>query len=63
MEQELSCDETGQRLQAISGVVPVTASVLPSQPGDGKQHACSRDFAASAGLVPRQYSTAEKIRF
>lgn len=25
--------------------------------GDGKQYGCSRDFAASIGLVPRQYST------
>ncbi len=25
--------------------------------GDGKQFGCSRDFAASLGLVPRQYST------
>jgi hypothetical protein len=25
--------------------------------GDGRQYNCSRDFAASVGLVPRQYST------
>lgn len=30
---------------------------LSSQLGDGKQYVCSRDFAASTGLVPRQYST------
>jgi Transposase IS116/IS110/IS902 family len=28
--------------------------------GDGKQYGCSRDFAASVGLVPRQYSTGGK---
>ncbi|MGX4132959.1 transposase, partial [Escherichia coli] len=28
--------------------------------GDGKQFSCSRDFAASTGLVPRQYSTGGK---
>jgi transposase len=28
--------------------------------GDGKQYGCSRDFAASIGLVPRQYSTGGK---
>jgi transposase len=28
--------------------------------GDGKQYGCSRDFAASLGLVPRQYSTGGK---
>lgn len=62
-EQELSRDETGQRLQTIPDVGPITASVLSSQPGDGKQYGCNRDFAASTGLVPRQYSTGEKIRF
>lgn len=57
LEQELGRDETGQRLQTIPGVGPITASVLSSQLGDGKQYGCSRDFAASTGLVPRQYST------
>ena len=33
------------------------ASVLTAEMGDGKQYGCSRDFAASLGLVPRQYST------
>jgi len=28
--------------------------------GDGQQYRCSRDFAASVGLVPRQYSTGGK---
>jgi len=60
LEQELSRDETGQRLQTIPGVGPITASVLSSQLGDGKQYGCSRDFAASTGLVPRQYSTGGK---
>jgi len=31
---------------------------LSAEMGDGKQYGCSRDFAASIGLVPRQYSTA-----
>lgn len=31
--------------------------MLASDIGDGKQFRCSRDFAASLGLVPRQYST------
>lgn len=53
LEQELSHDEAGQRLQTIPGIGPITASVLSSQLGDGKQYSCSRDFAASTGLVPR----------
>lgn len=36
---------------------PITASLLACEMGDGKQFGCSRDFAASVGLVPRQYST------
>ncbi|CDL84576.1 transposase (fragment) [Xenorhabdus cabanillasii JM26] len=44
----------------IPGIGPITASVLSSQLGDGKQYTRSRDFAASTGLVPRQYSTGGK---
>uniref|UniRef100_UPI00037E2A66 IS110 family transposase n=1 Tax=Cupriavidus sp. UYPR2.512 TaxID=1080187 RepID=UPI00037E2A66 len=47
----------GQRLLTIPGVGPITASVLATEMGDGKQYGSSRDFAASIGLVPRQYST------
>jgi transposase len=57
MGRQLAEDDLGQRLLAIPGVGPVTASVLASEMGDGKQYGCSRDFAASIGLVPRQYST------
>ncbi|MNN78935.1 Transposase IS116/IS110/IS902 family protein [compost metagenome] len=38
-------------------VGPITASLLAVEMGDGQQYGCSRDFAASVGLVPRQYST------
>lgn len=41
----------------ITGCLPITASILSAEMGDGKQYSCSRDFAASLGLVPRQYST------
>lgn len=57
MARQLADDELGQRLLSIPGVGPVTASVLAAEMGDGKQYGCSRDFAASIGLVPRQYST------
>ncbi|CCW30850.1 transposase (fragment) [Xenorhabdus nematophila F1] len=39
-------------MMTIPGVGPITASLLSSQLGDGKQFSCSRDFAASMGLVP-----------
>ncbi|WP_175898519.1 IS110 family transposase [Burkholderia vietnamiensis] len=60
LARQLADNEFGQRLLTIPGVGPITASVLAAEMGDGKQFGCSRDFAASIGLVPRQYSTGGK---
>jgi len=60
LARQLADDDVGQRLLSIPGVGPITASVLAAEMGDGKQYECSRDFAASVGLVPRQYSTGGK---
>ncbi|CAG9185961.1 IS110 family RNA-guided transposase [Cupriavidus pampae] len=60
IDQQLADDDLGQRLLSIPGVGPITASVLTSEMGDGKQYGCSRDFSASIGLVPSQYSTGGK---
>ncbi|EOM5617631.1 IS110 family transposase, partial [Shigella flexneri] len=60
LSQSINADDTAQRIMTIPGVGPITASLLSSQLGDGKQFSCSRDFAASTGLVPRQYSTGGK---
>lgn len=60
LNQSIKADATVQRIMTIPGVGPMTASLLSSQLGDGKQFSCSRDFAASTGLVPRQYSTGGK---
>ena len=57
LDRQLQDDDLGQRLMSIPGVGPITASVLAAEVGDGKQYRCGRDFAASIGLVPRQYST------
>ncbi|PXW29584.1 Transposase [Paraburkholderia caballeronis] len=57
MARQLADDDLGQCLLSIPGVGPVTASVLAAEMGDAAQYGCSRDFAASLGLVPRQYST------
>lgn len=54
---QLADDDLGQRLMAVPGIGPITASVLASEVDDGKQYRSGRDFAASLGLVPRQYST------
>lgn len=64
LDKELACqlanDDLGSRLLGIPCVGPITASLLAVEIGDGKQYGCSRDFAASVGLVPRQYSTGGK---
>jgi transposase len=54
---QLKDDDLGTRLMTVPGIGPITASLLSAELGDGKQYACGRDFAASVGLVPRQYST------
>lgn len=53
-------DDVAQRLLTVPGIGPITASVLASQAGHARQYRTSRDFAASLGLVPRQYSTGGK---
>ncbi|RKE39100.1 transposase [Paraburkholderia sp. BL23I1N1] len=64
IEGDLICqlkeDERSQRLLEIPGIGPITASVLATELGDARQFACARQFAASIGLVPRQYSTGGK---
>jgi len=57
---QLADDDLGSRLLSMPCVGPITASLLAVEIGDGQQFACSRDFAASVGLVPRQYSTGGK---
>ncbi|MGU7813023.1 IS110 family transposase [Burkholderia sp. AW49-1] len=60
LERQLADDSLGGRLMTIPGIGTITASLLASELGDGKQYRCSRDFAAAVGLVPRQYSTGGK---
>ncbi|CAB3810933.1 IS110 family transposase ISAeca3 [Paraburkholderia fynbosensis] len=60
LARQLADDDLGQRLMTIPGVGPVTASVLSTEVGDGKLYRSSREYAASIGLVPRQYSTGGK---
>lgn len=60
LAQQLSEDDMSSRLLEIPGVGPITASVLATELGDAKQFGSARQFAASVGLVPRQYSTGGK---
>ncbi|MBV6307402.1 IS110 family transposase [Candidimonas humi] len=64
IEHELTAqlreDERSQRLLDIPGIGPITASALMTALGDARQFGSARQFAASVGLAPRQYSTGGK---
>jgi len=49
--------EACQRLMAIPGIGPVTATAIVSAIGNGSEFKRGRGFAAWLGLVPGQYST------
>lgn len=55
-------DPVAQRLLALRGVGPLSASALAGTLGDGRTFDNGRDFAASLGLTPRQHSTGGKER-
>ncbi|AOY01367.1 IS110 family transposase [Jeongeupia sp. USM3] len=60
LARQLQDDDAGRRLLSIPGIGPISASALAAEAGDASQFKCGRDFAASLGLVPRQYSTGGK---
>jgi transposase len=53
-------DTASQRLQAIPGIGPLTASALVASVGDATVFRNGRQFAAWLGLVPRQNSSGGK---
>jgi transposase len=55
-------DPLAQRLLAIRGVGPLTASALAGTLGNGASFRRGRDFAASVGLTPHQHSTGGRER-
>lgn len=52
--------EACQRLMAIPGIGPVTATAIVSAIGNGAEFRKARSFSAWLGLVPREYSTGGK---
>jgi transposase len=52
--------ELSQKLAAIPGIGPITASALVATIGDAKTFANGRQLAAWMGLVPRQHSSGGK---
>lgn len=57
IKQQVNGSDAGKRLQSIPGIGPLIASALVADVGDASIYKSSRDFSASLGLVPRQYST------
>ena len=55
-------DPVAARLATLRGVGPLSASALSIALGDGSAFGKGRDFAASLGLTPRQYSTGGRER-
>jgi len=54
--------EAAQRLMAIPGIGPVTATAIVATVGHATEFKNGRQFAAWLGLVPRQYTTGGKTR-
>ena len=54
--------EPARRIQAVTGVGPLTASAITASIASGHEFANGRQFAAWLGLVPRQYSTGGRMR-
>jgi transposase len=57
LERQVAGDDLATRLMTIPCIGPITSSALAAELGDGKQFKCGRDYSASIGLVPRQFST------
>ncbi|MCO3951283.1 IS110 family transposase, partial [Pseudomonas aeruginosa] len=51
-----------QRLLAVEGIGPISASAVAASAGDARQFRTGRQFAAWLGLVPRQHSTGGQPR-
>lgn len=62
MESTCRDSDTCQRLVAIPGIGPVTATALIAAVGNGAAFRKGREFAAWVGMVPREDSTGGKQR-
>jgi transposase len=62
IRQVAKADADMRRLSTIPGVGFLTAHAIVTAIGDGRQYACGRDFAAWAGMTPRERSSAGKRR-
>ena len=57
IEPLYASNEVCQRIKAVPGIGPLSATALVAAIGDAKEFKNGRQMAAWLGLVPRQYST------
>jgi transposase len=62
LEQHARHDERAKRIQALSGIGPISASAIVASVADAREFCSGRQFAAWLGLTPKQYSTGGKTR-
>jgi transposase len=62
IESVFQASEPCQRVGAVEGIGPLTATALVAAISDGKAFKNGRQFAAWLGLVPRQHSSGGKPR-
>lgn len=55
-------DETSQRLAAIPGIGPITATALVASVGDARNFKTGRHLAGWLGLTPKEYASGLKHR-
>jgi transposase len=54
-------DDRVERLMAVEGVGPLTATALIAAVGNARQFRSGRELSAWLGLVPRQHSSGERV--
>lgn len=62
IQHQVQKDKRVERLMAIEGVGPISATAVVSAVGDARQFSNGRQFAAWLGLVPSQHSSGGKER-
>ena len=60
LAQHAKASDAAQRLAAISGIGPLTASAAVATVSNARDYRNGRQFAAWLGIVPRQYSSGGK---
>lgn len=62
LQQHARTEPNAQRIQALNGIGPISASAIVASVGRAAEFRNGRQFAAWLGLTPRQYSSGGKTR-